>query len=138
MKQLFKLLVLLWSIIFLNSCTKCEDYTAAECDLEETSFTFVEKMPAYLGRNEAIDSFIKANLIYPESAKQNKTEGMVAVQFIVDKNGYVSCPKIKKSLSNDCDTEALRIIHIFPRWEPGVHNNKPVNITFRLLIEFKM
>jgi len=59
------------------------------------------------------------------------------VQFIVDKNGYVICPKIKKSLSKDCDNEALRIIHIFPRWEPGVHNNQPVNITLTLSIEFK-
>ncbi len=128
----------MWSIIFLNSCTKCQDYVAAECDLDELPFTFVEKMPAYLGRNEAIDSFIKANLIYPESAKLNKTVGNVKIRFIVDKNGYVICPKIITSLTKDCDNEALRIIHIFPKWEPGVHNSKPVNITFALQFEFKM
>ena len=138
MKHFLKSLILILCFISLSGRIVSQDLDTAKFNFKVEPFYFVEKMPAFPGGYESMISFIESHLIYPESAKKDKIEGTVVVQFVVDSNGYIVRPKINKSLTNDCDKEALRIIKIFPRWEPGVHNNKPVNISFTLPVRFKL
>jgi len=53
--------------------------------------------------------FIQVNLKYPESAKKDRIEGTVYVQFWVDTNGFTSEHRIVKSVRQDVDYEALRV-----------------------------
>jgi hypothetical protein len=41
-----------------------------------------------------------------------------------------------KSLRSDLDSEALRLIHLLKRWEPGMLDNKKVKVEMLLPITF--
>jgi TonB family protein len=110
----------------------------SKCEFKENAFFFVEKMPTFPGGDKAMITYVRENLIYPESAKKAKQEGTVVVQFIIDSIGNTICSKVNRGISKDCDQEALRIVDNFPKWLPGMHNGKAVNVQFTLPIRFKL
>ena len=77
-------------------------------------------------------------MAYPNSARINKIEGTVVVQFVVDKYGNLISPYVVRGISPDCDKEALRILSVMPKWIPGHHNGKDVKVAFTLPIRFKL
>lgn len=97
--------------------------------------SYVEEMPVC---TVSLRKFLGENVKYPDIAKINKTEGRVVVKFIVNEDGYISGCGIKKSLTKECDSEALRVIRIMPVWKPGLQNGKPVKVAFTLPIAFSL
>lgn len=63
-----------------------------------------------------LKQFITENIIYPDSARKHKIEGIVYVSFLIDQNGYVSDPVIIKSSNAIFNVEAKRLISIMPNW----------------------
>jgi TonB family protein len=57
-----------------------------------------------------LESFIKANLIYPPYSLQNCLEGNVTIAFKLTKDGDVYNSKIQSGIGTDLDNEALRLI----------------------------
>jgi hypothetical protein len=53
----------------------------------------VDEMPVFPGGMEAFSQFIATNITYPADAMENKVQGKVFVQFIVDQNGKVLASK---------------------------------------------
>lgn len=98
----------------------------------------VDKMPEFPGGQVALVKYLGKNLKYPASAKKEKISGRVMVAFIIDKNGMVVNPKVTKSLSSDCDREALRVVQQMPNWNPGEKDGKKVDVQFSLPIHFEM
>ena len=101
-------------------------------------------MPEFPGGMLKLMEFIRQNIQYPQAAKQNKLEGTVIMQVVIDKDGTVTQPRILRSvnpvLSADaalCE-EALRIVSIMPKWKPGLNNNKPCRTLFAVPIDFKL
>ncbi|MBE7169476.1 MAG: TonB family protein [Williamsia sp.] len=82
--------------------------------------------------------FLLRNLRYPLEAQQLRITGRIMLQFIVDENGNVLEPDIRKSTAYSLDEEALRLIRISPPWSPaskdgiGVSSYKLQPIIFRL------
>ncbi len=108
-------------------------------DESETEvFTNVDKMPEFQGGEKAMYQYLVSNFNYPENALENNIEGKVVVRFIVDKDGYVTDAKVVKSVNEDLDKEALRIVSKMPQWIPGENNDKKVNTYFVLPILFKL
>ena len=62
---------------------------------------------------------------------------MVAV-FYVEKDGHVTGISITKSLSPECDREALRVLRKMPDWEPGIQNDQPCRTKVSIPIVFKL
>lgn len=60
------------------------------------------------------------NIKYPTKAIENKIQGRVIVQFVVNKDGSISGAKIVRSVDPDLDKEALRVINSMPQWKPGM------------------
>lgn len=83
-------------------------------------------------------NFVYKNIIYPEDARENGIEGLVLVRFVIDKNGEVVNPEIKRSLGYGCDETVLEVISQMPKWVPGVHEGKTVNVYFNLPVRFKL
>ena len=102
----------------------------------EEIFTVVEKMPEFPGGLEALFTFINSNINYPHSAKIKNIQGTVFVQFVVEKNGAISNPKVIRSLDDDCDKEALRVVRLMPNWTPGTQRGKAVMVRYTLPIKF--
>ncbi len=98
----------------------------------------VEKMPTFPGGQDALVKFLVANIQYPETAKQKKVQGKVFVCYIVRADGSVTNVKIQRGIGSGCDEEALRVAKLMPKWNPGEHNGKPVDVQFVLPIKFAL
>jgi TonB family protein len=81
---------------------------------------------------------VKDNLKYPEQAIKEGIEGRVALQFIVSKDGSVSNVKVTQGIGAGCDEEAVRILKQSPKWQPAVHQGKPVKSKATIFISFKI
>ena len=74
----------------------------------------VDKAPQFPGGEQAMMTYLGSNIKYPESAKKDKIEGMVVVQFVVAKDGSITgahnLVSEKQSSNPDLNMEALRVI----------------------------
>ena len=106
--------------------------------LESRVFSVVEEQPRFPGGDAALMTFLRNNLRYPSSARQNNIQGMVLAQFMVLSDGSIDEVQILKSLHPDCDAEVQRLIKTLPKFEPGKRNGQPVNVRYRLPVRFSL
>lgn len=99
-------------------------------------FSFVEQQPVFPGGMAEMNNFIRENLKYPEEAKKSGIEGLVVVQFVVDRNGKVLDPAIVKPLGAGTDEEVLRLVKSFPDFEPAKQKGTPVEFRYTLPVRF--
>ena len=104
----------------------------------EKVFDVVEQMPEFPGGMEALMQFLMENVRYPESASKEGKQGRVLVQFIVESDGSISNAKVVKKVSDDLDSEAIRVVGAMPKWKPGMQKGKPVRVKFTLPITFRL
>ena len=95
-------------------------------------------MPEFPGGQQEMMKFINENLKYPEQAKKDGIQGVVVIQFIVNRNGKVENTKIMRSVNPLLDEEAERVIKSSPNWVPGKQGGKAVDVFFTLPIRFKL
>lgn len=89
--------------------------------------------------DEAFRTWIKENQQYPKTAKDNKIEGKVYVNFIVNTEGDVGQVRIIKGVAPVLDNYVIELIKQCPQWKsPGLQDNKPVNVSFIVPVEFKL
>jgi TonB family protein len=96
--------------------------------------------PGFPGGFTELGKFVSQNIQYPVSAKDKGLSGKVWISFIVAKDGSLKKINIFKGMRNctDCDTEAMRIVSLMPKWIPGKRNGKPIEVNFRAPISFKI
>jgi len=76
-------------------------------DQDGEVFTICEEMPQFPGGDVEMMKFIATNIKYPKEASDKGVQGKVLVQFIVEKDGRLTSPSIKKITGFDdvpCDT----------------------------------
>jgi len=100
---------------------------------EEDFVTFLPVMPQIIGGQKALYD----KIIYPEIAKRIKIEGRVMVEFIIDKQGNVTDPKIVRSVHPELDKELLRVIKLV-KFSPGVQNGSLVKVKMYQSVNFKL
>lgn len=113
---------------------------------DTTIYMLVETPPLFPGcdstdRNCAdtkMREFIYTNLKYPETALENWTEGVNIVNFVVEKDGSISYPKVIKNIGSGTKEESIRIVKSMPKFIPGKKNGQPVRAQYNLPIWFKM
>jgi TonB family protein len=93
--------------------------------------------PSFPGGESALYEFIESNLQYPEEAKKNNEHGLVVVTFYVEKDGTITNARILRGRTPSLDAEALRIVSIMPKWEPGKMNGELKRVNYSLPIRFK-
>ncbi len=114
-----------------------KSYSQSNSTDENTIYTKVDKMPEYPGGQVALVKYISKNIKYPAKYKKDKVNGRVFVSFVIDKTGKVVMAKIVKSLNEECDAEALRVISKMPDWIPGEKNGEKVAVQFGLPVNFE-
>ena len=107
-------------------------------DPKDAVYTSVEQIPQFPGGMDAFSGFLTTNLRYPKSARKNKIQGRVIVTMVVEKDGSLSNIKIARSVSDDIDAEALRVVKLSPKWSPGIQNGRPVKVSFAIPISFML
>ena len=101
-------------------------------------YNVIDQMPEFPGGIDKLLQFINDNMKYPTKAQTEGIQGRVAVQFIVDENGYIIEPNIVRSVEPSLDNEALRLIKMLPQWKPGTLKGKAVKVKYTVPVAFKL
>jgi TonB family protein len=101
-------------------------------------YTVVDQMPEFNGGFEALGSYLASNIEYPKKALQAGISGTVFTQFIVDTDGTITDVSVVKGLSDEIDSEAIRVVESMPAWLPGKQEGKLVRVRFVIPIKFAM
>lgn len=129
-KFLFTLFI---STVLIISIASAQDTTR-----HKKIFSGVEQEPVFPGGVTAFNKFILKNLKYPEVAKVIGLAGKVYVSFVVDGDGSVVDVKPVKCLGAGCESEAVRVISMSPKWTPGVQDGKKVRVMYNVPIDFSI
>ncbi len=101
-------------------------------------YNSVEQMPEFPGGVAGLMRYLSENIKYPPEAAKNDIEGRVIVQFIIDETGQVGEVKVVRSVSDELDAEAVRVVKTLPKFEPGRQDGEAVSVWYTLPIVFKM
>lgn len=104
----------------------------------ETIFEIVEKMPEFPGGQTALMRYLNSSIKYPSKAQEAGVQGRVIVQFIVHLDGSIKEPVVVRSVEENLDKEALRVISQMPKWIPGHQRGRPVSVKYTVPIQFRL
>ncbi|MCP4459779.1 MAG: TonB family protein [Cytophagales bacterium] len=82
--------------------------------------------------------YLDENLRYPEVASEKGTEGRVVLQLTVSRIGTITNIEVKRSLGDDCDEEAIRLIEDGPTWKPASRDGISVEGNVKIRVKFKL
>jgi protein TonB len=97
----------------------------------------VQIKPQFIGGKEEMFKYIGRELIYPKKSQEAKTEGLIYVRFIIEKNGSCSNPEILRGLDEACNKAVINLIENMPKWEPAKNNKKEIRCYYVLPIKFE-
>lgn len=101
--------------------------TVSAQQTEEKVYDEVEKMPQFPGGMDQLLKFLRIPL--STEAFGCGPEGRVIIQFIVEKDGTVTHPKVVRSIDPYLDNAALKLVDRMPRWTPGEQGGEKVRVS---------
>ena len=109
-------------------------------DVENKSTVFEEgdEEAVFPGGVDQMKSYLMNNLHYPEESQEAGKTGKVYIEFIVEKDGSLSCVYAKNRVSFHIDAEAVRVINSMPKWEPANVDGEKVRARCRIPLNFKL
>ncbi|RZL32524.1 MAG: TonB family protein [Pedobacter sp.] len=107
---------------------------------DQTIYNFVSMSspPNYPGGVYKFYEYLGKNIKYPTMAADNEVEGNVFVSFVVEKDGSLTDIKVDRKLGYGTDEEALRVLKLSKRWNPGMQNGRPVRVKYNIPIKFSL
>jgi len=99
------------------------------------------KDPVFVGGTKKMYSFLSTNMKYPAYDRDNNNTARIFVEFVVEKNGEVTevCVLDQDDVSIKLlEYETIRVVSSMPDWEPGVLDEEPVRVRFKLPISFRL
>ncbi|MEQ9412697.1 MAG: TonB family protein, partial [Cyclobacteriaceae bacterium] len=114
------------------------DLSAYELKDEKEVFTFVEDPAKPKEGIQKYQEQLSAQIQYPEEAKEKGIEGKVYIEFVVDKDGTITDPRVQKGADESLNKEALRVVGLSPAWNPARQRGKAVKQRMVLPITFSL
>ncbi|MBR5477379.1 MAG: energy transducer TonB [Bacteroidaceae bacterium] len=142
-KSAFTAILAIATIVLSSLVTPCRAQVMSPETLEKLEKNNVlpvaEQMPEFPGGMPALMEYLKKEVRYPKKCREAGVEGRAIITFVVKKNGKVKDFEVARSSGNKLlDKEAMRVIKKMPKWKPGMHEGKNVNVMFALPISFKL
>lgn len=110
----------------------------AQTIADTTIYTKVDKEPEFVGGVVKTGRFLGGTIHYPAHARENNIQGTVELSFIVETDGRLTNIKVMKSVATDLDAEAIRVLHLSPKWSPGIKDGQPVRTFYQMPISFSL
>lgn len=86
-----------------------------------------------------VNVYLAKNIRYPNDAKENGQDGSVYISFAVSEEGVPEDFFIEKSSGYySLDNEAMRVIKLLPKWNPGLEFCRPIRIWHTLPVTFRL
>ncbi len=130
----FLITLILISSIFIS----CQHEPFENNVVNQDDCKFVEILSTFPNGEKALLKHIISTLVYPEYERINRIEGRVIVSLLITKLGKLENINIARSLTKDCDAEAIRIVKNMPDWIPGRCKDNAVDVSYTLGITFKL
>lgn len=113
------------------------------CQVSDTTgkveiFADPEQQAYFPGGETALLKYLQENIKYPPKAVKDSIQGRVVVQFLIDPQGCVGEVKVARSVSEDLDAEAVRVVKTLPKFVPGRMYGKAVSVWYTLPVTFKL
>ena len=90
------------------------------------------------GDANEFSKWVSENVRYPEKCRQSRVQGRVTLQFTVTEEGKVRDVKVLRSVNDEMDKEAVRVVSESPLWTPGRDENGevvPVKYVFPVIFQ---
>ncbi|MGZ3863011.1 MAG: TonB family protein [Bacteroidia bacterium] len=97
----------------------------------------IDNFPGVYGGKTEWKRFLHDQMVYPDIAIKEKTEGTVKIIFVVTAEGRSGNAKVSESVSNEIDREALRLLSLV-EWFPSRVGGSLVDITHSVEINFSI
>ena len=143
--------LLVYQVFFQNNSNSATDTQILEPNRTDPFCYYIaEEMPRFPGcedlslskdelyqcANKKLFEFIYSNLKYPPIDAH--VEGMIVVQFTVEKDGRLTDTKVIKGFSPSIEKELIRLVDKMPRWIPGRQSGKEVRVRFNLPVKIRL
>ena len=109
-----------------------------ENDKDVIDFVGMQNPPTYPGGIAEFYKFLGKNIKYPTQAAEANLQGNVFVSFIVSKDGNITDIKVDRKLGMGTDEEAIRVLKLSKKWNPGMVDGKTVNVKYKMPIRFTL
>ena len=95
--------------------------------------------PTYPGGVAKYYDFLARTIKYPVRASENNIQGTIHVSFTVEKDGTLTDIKAEgRKIGFGIDEEAIRVVRLSKRWNPGMQNGRPARVKYNIPIKFTM
>lgn len=100
----------------------------------------VDKAPSFFKGDEKsfLQNWVYTYLKYPEISLLQGIQGVVVVEFIVEKDGRVTNVKAVSGGDASLEEEAVRVVSASPKWKPAVLGGEKVRVRYSLPVEFRL
>ena len=102
----------------------------------------IERVPQvraeFPGGMTELRKYLFDNCQYPESARQAGWQGVVMLEFVVEKDGRIGQVNVLRSVCPALDEEAIRVVKAMPKWKAGENNGQKCRSFFQLPITFSL
>jgi protein TonB len=97
---------------------------------------FPDVEPDFPGGYSNWINWLSDNFVYPDLDLEMGNQGVVYLQFVVEKDGSITDVEVIKGVSSGIDREAKRLLKKSPKWTPGEVSGQQVRTRLRLPINF--
>lgn len=104
----------------------------------EAIYANVDVMPVFPNGTEGLKNFIQSNVVYPPEALEKNIQEKIYVKFMINKRGKVKNISTTKGQSQILIDAAIKVVKKMPKWKPGEHGGKKVNVWFQLPIYYEL
>ena len=93
---------------------------------------------SYPGGSIEVESFLKANVKYPELAQENNFEGTTIIRFKVQPDGSLGEYVVEQSTHAICDQVVVDALKQMGQWTPAKIEGKTVASWRAVAVDFKL
>lgn len=103
---------------------------------QSNNYTSMISPPMFAAGMDNLNSFLRKAIKYPEDAIESGIQGVVKLNFTVEKDGTLSNIKTDRKLGFGIDEEAIRVLKLTKKWHPAMQNGKAVKVAYSIPIRF--
>lgn len=112
---------------------------APEEDVDKV-FQIVEQQAEPKGGIQAFYDYVAGELSdkYPRQAQRMGIEGVVFIQFVIERDGSLTDVQAVKGIGGGCDEVAVEVVKNAPKWSPGKQRGRAVRSQRVIPIRFTL
>ncbi|SKB47796.1 energy transducer TonB [Daejeonella lutea] len=104
----------------------------------ETDRSKIDRQPSFPGGDKGFGAYLVRTLKYPPEARERGVQGTVIVAFTITAIGEIKDITILKSVSQDIDNEAIRVVKGMPLWIPALQFGRPAKARHKMPLNFRL